>query len=155
MRPQNGDRASWRVLLEGDTCDRAAALEAEKHDLIGDRLPHLLEVAFALGVVAPNTVKRHVARPDFPAPVDRGRYDRRIWHRSDVEAWGRAHIQPPVKVPEKRNWRPMLRGTHWRGLSGKDEAADWLRANDPTYFDDPATADWRQPGRLKRASANT
>jgi excisionase family DNA binding protein len=69
-----------------------------------DELASIAEVAKMLGVTD-RTAQRYVERTDFPAPVDTiagGRI--RVWHRDDVQAWGKAHLPlPRTGRPRKRS----------------------------------------------------
>jgi hypothetical protein len=51
------------------------------------------------------------------------------------------------KPSGRRAWIP-LRRSHWRGIDGRDEAAEWLRANDPEYFSPRGAG---PPWKLKRS----
>jgi hypothetical protein len=56
---------------------------------------------------------------------------------------GGSAVRPDLPIPEVRpqtgtgDTRRLFiptRRSHWRGLSGSDAAAEWLRDHDPLYF---------------------
>jgi predicted DNA-binding transcriptional regulator AlpA len=61
----------------------------------------LAEAARLLGV-AKNTVLRYARRADFPAPAET-LASGRLWRRSEIEAWARAHL--PLRPGRPRRER--------------------------------------------------
>jgi hypothetical protein len=66
-----------------------------------DELAGLAEVADMFRVTK-RTATNYTRRSDFPAPLDRLAAGP-VWRRSDVEAWGKAHLPLP------RSGRPPKR----------------------------------------------
>ena len=86
--------------MEGNLVgDRFRLTRLVASGLMGSQLLGVTEITTALGVTK-RTAIRYTKRADFPAPAERLARGP-IWHRSDVEAWGKTHLPLPTGRPRK------------------------------------------------------
>lgn len=60
------------------------------------------EIAEFLRVSRPHVTDRLAKTPGFPAPVVNVNRRRRLWLRSDIEAWARGQSRPAMSSDEAR-----------------------------------------------------
>jgi len=68
-------------------------------EMAPEELASLAEIARLFGVTK-RTAQKYAKHSAFPEPLGRVAAGP-IWHRSDVEAWGKAHLPLPTGRPRK------------------------------------------------------